>query len=126
MKSLIEQASVSPPPAMAESQATEETLSGGEGQSGYRSESCQALARPSPQGCLRYPAGCQEVPRCQTAAEGSARHCEGSGMDVTSKCEFLGSPDEFLMFFFGVLLLYRLSGERTAPANATTTPSLSN
>lgn len=51
--------------AMGESEAAEETVSGGQEEGGYSPESSQALVGPSPQGCSCHPADRPGIPPSQ-------------------------------------------------------------
>lgn len=72
--------------ATGESEATEKTLSGVQAEGGYSSESSQALASSSPQGCDCHPAGCLEIPPPQASEEGSAGYSQGPGTVVSAEC----------------------------------------
>lgn len=50
---------------MGESEAAEETVSGGQEEGGYSPESSQALVSPSPQGCSCHPADRPGIPPSQ-------------------------------------------------------------
>lgn len=60
---------------MGESEAAEETVSGGQKEGGYTPETNQTLVGSSPRRRLRRPAGCPEIPSSQAPEEGSAGNC---------------------------------------------------
>lgn len=64
---------------MGESEAAEETVSGGQEEGGYCPASSQELVRSSPQSCICHPAGRPEIPPSQAPEEGSTGHCQSSG-----------------------------------------------
>lgn len=74
---------------MGASEAAEETLPGGQEEGGYSPESSQALVSSSPQGCVRHPAGCPEIPPPQAPKEGSTGHCQSSGITVSGELGFV-------------------------------------
>lgn len=76
---------------MGESEAAEETVSGGQEEGGYGPESGQALVSSSPQGCICHPGGRPEIPPSQAPEEGSTRHSQSSGTKV--RREFDESDD---------------------------------
>ena len=68
--------------AMGESDAAEETVSGGPEERGDSPASDQVLVGPSPPSCVRHPADRQELPPSQAPEEGSAGDCPSSGTAV--------------------------------------------
>lgn len=70
---------------MGESEAAEETVSGGQGEGGESTESGQTLASSPTQGCVRHPEGRQQIPPPQAPEEGSTGRCQSSGK---VGCEF--------------------------------------
>lgn len=70
------------PPAMGESEAAEETVSGGPEEGGCSTESSEAMVSSSPQGCVRHPAGRPQIPPSQTPEKGRTGHCQSSGTTV--------------------------------------------
>ena len=74
--------------AMGESEAAEETVSGGQEEGGRSPAGGQALAGPSPQGGVRHPAGHPEVPPPQAPEEGPTGDCQSSGKTVSRDVGF--------------------------------------
>ncbi len=78
--------------AMGESEAAEETLSGGQEEGRYSPESDEALVSSSPQSCVCHPAGRLQIPSSEAPAEGSTGHYQSSGTTVShmnSKTDFV-------------------------------------
>lgn len=70
--------------ALGASEASEETVPGGQEEGGYSPESGQTLVSSSPQGCVRHPAGHSEIPTPQAPRQDSEGHCQSSGITVSS------------------------------------------
>ena len=70
---------------MGESEAAEETVSGGQEEGGYSPESRQALVSPSPQGCDCHPADRPGIPPTQAPGESSKGNCQSSGTRFTDE-----------------------------------------